>query len=1836
MSPWYKRPLSSEVALGRANTHLENAKKTKDRRRAQKLCDDAKEALERVDISKSIKDHAHIVTAFRQHGNLLEKLGLPDEAQLSYRKADGLSRTTDKTALAQPLAQVPLSVSSASVVSASTISSSTAAIRNRGTVMPTIFTKDYPPPLVQFTLPGPYERLTSTRQLAFCLALLQETASPLDSLDASTRAWLTVTEKNQDEKGRLRTLATDMIRALVRDKDIKAINEIMCLAPVLDRADFQALLSLIVNMINDDLLLDDQVLEGLAHMIQATPAYIEADDLVKILSMLSTRLQETFQRSPQRIYRLTMTVSRVLDTMADCNIQGLDRVKLHEPLLSYLGRLKSDEDPYIVYQAACAFQALLCVGDDEEPWQAALRRSGAVIKGVGGLASAIKGLNVAEFINGLSTIQEGFQGAGQICVLVLDAYNGVTSLKESGQGLLESLKNGLCFTQKRTWYAILRGADSLIRNGELTKFKTMVCEAPCRRDLAFQWGVCQRLGHLAADPVWDDVSRKDAIAFLGEMYWNDEEWGQEPRIKQCVLDILLQLSHSTSQGSIHSVVMILLRDLSTEGDENKQTLYQSCIQTGPSAHTWNVSAPKLDSSSLLDQVQSKPSVESALRKYQRHRIQEQEQRHAVYIPPQAKPTRRSPDDDLFDLTSRVNEFLLAVDSKVLLLLGDSGAGKSTFNLELERNLWMAYNFDKKWIPLFVTLPAINMPEEDLIAKHLRKYEFTESQIRELKSYRQIVLICDGYDECQKKKNIYNDNRLNQTGEGIVKMVISCRSEYLGSDYRVFFQPGGRNDRKGATQLQEAVIAPFSMVKINKYIKSYVTKYQIPEATVWTAEDYQSAIKRIPNLQDLVRNPFLLSLALEVLPRLVDLSKDFAHNQISRVMLYDQFVEQWVERGQIRLIERSLTGDDHVAFEILSEDGFTRNAIGFVKSLAVAIFDEQDGKPVVEYSPIRDKSSWKAAFFGHGDGKNLLRETCPLSRTGNQYQFIHRSILEYALARAAFEPGQTGADDQDSVEQLDVQYEDSRGSPSKDTPSSSPLFRKSFIHEHSIINFLSERVLQSVQFKNQLHSFIERSKSDERFTHAAANAITVLVKAGVSFNGVDLNGVRIQGADLGGGEFDSAKLQGADLRNTNLRYAWLRQTNLSNAQMAGVQFGELPDLYEDDEIYSCAYSPDGEAFAIGLSNGTVSLYKTSTWEKIHALSGHTDWITSVVFSPSGQQIASSSRDKTIRLWDVQTGASGVILSDHTNEVTAVAFSPSGHQIASGSTDMTVRLWDVETGAPGIILSGHTADVTTVAFSPSGHQIASGSYDKTVQLWDAHTGAPGATLTGHTSIVTSVMFSPSGCQIASGSADETVRIWDTQTGNGAILEGHTDIIRSVAFSPNGQQIVSGGQDETVRLWDTETGILSAVLSGHEDFVTSVAFSPDGCQVASSSDDCSVRLWDIQSSATGTIQNGHTDWITSVVFSPSGQQIASSSYDKTVRLWDVQTGAAGAVLNGHTKTVTSVAYSPSGHQIASGSDDKTVQLWDAHTGAPGATLTGHTNTVASVMYSPSGHQIASSSWDHTVRIWDTQTGNSAILEGHTDIIRSVAFSPNGQQIASGSLDKTVRLWDAQSGACDAILSDHTGFVSSVVFSPSGQQIASGSDDKTVRLWDAQSGARDAILSGHTGSVYSVVFSPSGQQIASGSRDKTVRLWDAQTGAPGFVLSSHTADVTTVAFSPSGHQIASGSDDNTVRLWDVQSGRRLAVVDGFRGSIESIAWNVSLGNSLLTCSGDKSVRLWQVKAGEEYLVYLNWSSTSNQLNMSATCIQNAQSLSKMDIKLLRQRGACGIPLPPFQRNIS
>jgi hypothetical protein len=241
------------------------------------------------------------------------------------------------------------------------------------------------------------------------------------------------------------------------------------------------------------------------------------------------------------MHQLTMAVSRVLDAMADSKVKGLDREKLHEPLLLYLSGIKDVSDPYLVYQAAYAYQALLYVPDDETLWQATLRRTGKVIQGVARLVSAAKGLNLDAFMDGLEDIHQGVSGAAGALKLAKTAINSVTSLAS----FVECMKEGLGVERKLTWYPALRGAESLLRSGQLANFKRVVYEAPCRLDPAFQWGVCQLLGEVASDSMWDAKTRQSAVMFLGDIYNNRTVWESQSSIHEWILVILMNLASTT-------------------------------------------------------------------------------------------------------------------------------------------------------------------------------------------------------------------------------------------------------------------------------------------------------------------------------------------------------------------------------------------------------------------------------------------------------------------------------------------------------------------------------------------------------------------------------------------------------------------------------------------------------------------------------------------------------------------------------------------------------------------------------------------------------------------------------------------------------------------------------------------------------------------------------------------------------------------------------------------------------------------------------------------------------------------------------------------------------------------------------------------------------------------------------------------------------------------------------------------------------------------------------------------------------------------------------------------
>ncbi|KAF9901683.1 hypothetical protein EC991_005787 [Linnemannia zychae] len=1669
-----------------------------------------------------------------------------------------------------------------------------------------VFPKNLPKPTIQAPWPKFDSRIGTTPQLALCATLLpREVASSADPVEplveppkeeeyqsAAHREWASAL-KDPIEQDRLLWIVKGIIKKFANDatNDSEDVAEVAILGPILDREYYRELLACVIRKFDEsDNLLKEHLLQAVVQLVQyAQPGYLEADDLINILGILRRRLQATHSQSMKYLYQLTLAVAAILDVMAENKVNDLDRINQHEPLVNVLSGLKGTSDPYLLYQASYAYQALQYVPNNESTTQAIVRNSMGVVESMVKLSGVLK-LDVGGFL-------EGLKGFAEVAVNVFEVakagYEGASSLIESGQGIFESLGEALGSGHKRSWYTVVRRAQAFVREGRLADFCRLVIEAPCRRDPFFQWGICQLLGEIATDSNWDLETRKQAVDFLSALIKDEEDWCKDPSVKAWALTLLERISvapadslTSNSDASIqdHTVkdhARLQLKNLTADATDTVHTT----LQTPPLLGT---RLPLPRTSRLLKLVQDVPNVQYDLSQLKRQRMMDNHQE--LYVPPHAKIHLKALDSDATPLMDYVDEFL-ASDRLVLLILGDSGSGKSTFNRHLERELWKKYQpgKEKDPVPLYISLAACTNPEVDMIDEELKRQYISEpNKIKELKQHRDFILICDGYDELGSMKNLYYTNRLNQgRGHWRARMIITCRSSYLVDDYLRQFKPmsagsNAYNNSGAADLIQEAVIVPFTEDQVKNYIDQYVL-LQRPEQLKWAAEKYKETLTRIPSLMELVKNPFLLNLALDALPRLVGDEKDLSQIKVNRLILYDKVVEVWIDLAADRFVAGGLDNDERQAFDNLRRGGlFKPSVMEHLKNLARAIFEEQKGNPFVKYSPRRDRKTWKATYFGTDPETTVLRLSSPLIRSGEQNSFIHLSVLDYFFARVVYDP------DEPIVDHASL--------------AAHPLAQGTIASYPSILQFLAERVQQDQDgaFESQLLDIITNSKTDAKESRAAANAITILVKAGVRFNGADLKGIRIPGADLTGGQFDSAQLQEADLTGAALSRTWIRKADFANARMTGVRFGELPYLKASTMVRCGCYSPNGRTFCFGLSNGDLELYNTSTWTKIRTLHGHTGFVPQLAYSLNSQHIISGSNDATARLWDIQSGECSQIFDDYTELVSAVAFSPSGQQFASAS-GTTIRIREISTGATVFTLNEHAFSITDLAFSPNGSQLASSSQDKSIRLWDLVSGKQGLIFGGNHSPVMCIAFSPdaSSCRLVSGHTDFNLYLWDTTTGElTRRITGHTSSISCVAFSHDGQLIASSGADATVRLWSARTGVQLSVLEGHAFVVESVAFAP---------------------------------------LDP--QQIASCSSDGTVRLWDMKMAESRVRSQEESREVSSVAYSPDGQHIVSGGSDKTVWQWDVSTGESWPLMVDYSTTISCLSYSPNGRQIATAGYDTAVRLNDARTGAAEHeLWGHFGSVSGLAFSPCGQWIASSSFDTTAKLWDTRSGAPGIVLSGHDSGVTCVAFSPSGHQIVTGSEDGGVRIWDFRSGETALVLAGHDGAVYAVAFAPSGLHVASCGVDKTVRLWDTSTGTPCFVLRGHDGTLSCLTYSPCGKWLATGSVKGTAYLWkssSVESTPTAApvavwscalVLQTFHGYVSSISWN-PCGDHLELVTGceDRSVRVWKVVEDDDGKVHadLIWGSSSGRLGAWDANIQGVVDLAEVNKTLLLQRGA-------------
>jgi WD40 repeat protein/serine/threonine protein kinase len=548
--------------------------------------------------------------------------------------------------------------------------------------------------------------------------------------------------------------------------------------------------------------------------------------------------------------------------------------------------------------------------------------------------------------------------------------------------------------------------------------------------------------------------------------------------------------------------------------------------------------------------------------------------------------------------------------------------------------------------------------------------------------------------------------------------------------------------------------------------------------------------------------------------------------------------------------------------------------------------------------------------------------------------------------------------------------------------------------------------------------------------------------------------------------------------------------------------------------------------------------------------HLGQVYSLAFSPDGQTLACADLRKEIDLWDLDTGARRRTLVGHAQGVYSLAWRPGGRFLASaaGGTPGELRLWDTETGQTAASVLAHSGAVHAVAFTADGNRLASGGFDGRVILWDVADDQMRLrrTIVLSKTAVTGLAFSPDGATLAVSSrpGPDVVR-YDVR-GSAPValppLTGLTAQVESVAWSPDGRLLAATSTDRTVRLWKMTDEPPSEVWTSpkHEGAVYTAAFSADSRLLATAAwtENAGVRLWKADSGEPVHTFTGHIEGVVRLAFAPVGNRLASGGRDHRLHVWDTERLAEHLPPSGQFGNVTSAAFGPDERTLAAGSTDRTVALYDPLSGEQRHRLTGHTDEVLCVAWRPDGQHVASGGADRTVRIWNVDDGKqTGELTGFASAVSALAYSQDSNSLFTLADEGGVMRWDlsADPPRCEPLLAAGLGGGAGLTMLADGSGLAAvGRNDREVRRWNLESGKAELIfpLEGTTG-FRAVAFAPDGTAISAGANNGLIHRWRLPLGRPLAPLGGH-ANVASLAYSPDGQWIASGGyNDGELRLW-------------------------------------------------------------------------------------------------------
>ena len=215
--------------------------------------------------------------------------------------------------------------------------------------------------------------------------------------------------------------------------------------------------------------------------------------------------------------------------------------------------------------------------------------------------------------------------------------------------------------------------------------------------------------------------------------------------------------------------------------------------------------------------------------------------------------------------------------------------------------------------------------------------------------------------------------------------------------------------------------------------------------------------------------------------------------------------------------------------------------------------------------------------------------------------------------------------------------------------------------------------------------------------------------------------------------------------------------------------ELTSLTYDNENVTphLTFSPDGKTAVFSAHShtygGKIRLWNTET-DKIRDIrfSDKEAWISAAAFSPDGNKFVAGTSDGKVQMWDPKTGVhltsffdkkppkSGALMNltfSSDGSLLAVMYMRQMHLLGSPKIPHFKKI----SSEPDLFWDGLT-------FSPDNTVLILGLTNGGIQLRDVTTGKVLNTLDGHTGSPEAFSFSPDGKTLVSAANDGTILLWD----------------------------------------------------------------------------------------------------------------------------------------------------------------------------------------------------------------------------------------------------------------------------------------------------------------------------------------------------------------------------------------------------------------------------------------------------------------------------------------------